>query len=135
MGPFARVFFARGYPQLWSTSGIIRFVTRSDLAHVAIGDGNCVMDPSQRGDRFVPEMKYATLVPTLAFVVEVTLPRPIDWHNWQPSPSRHRLSFACVRVVKTVLARGGVVVPWHIVSPRGLFSHLVHQGAQVVTLE
>lgn len=130
--PIARVFFARGYPEWWSTSGLVRLATRSELAHVSIGDGWNVLEPTQRGDRFVSEEKYVTLCPSLTAAVEIKTPAPIRLETFPASDSRGRLAFACVRVVKAVLGRAGVPVPWHIVSPAGLFRHLVTEGADLV---
>lgn len=123
----------------WSLAAMTRTLSRSSLAHVAIGDDDVVLDPALQGDRVWPRLAFEQHFPTLA--ARFTLPaaqgfaihdRHVDLRRKRVVPSLARLASRgrwpahnCVSEVINVLREAGVAVPPRTVSPIQLYAHLL----------
>lgn len=141
----ARVYFSRGYRQPLTGSWWVRLLTRSEIAHVSIGDGSVVLDPSDAGDRFIDEDRFVLCYPRLVAAVELLTPIPLGLHAHRPSPRRwlvwHLLRWMtrgrvrandCMEVVVGHLAGAGVSIPRAVATPQALLNHLTRIGGRRV---
>lgn len=128
-------------------SAVVRVLTRSPLAHCAVGFGGAVLDPAYGGDRFWPMVTFVTRYPTLvgAYILPAKAAPDMDAVA-DPRPKRALPTFVrwliggriqtrdCVFQVRRVLAQAGIVVPDSVVSPHQLFNHLANLGARYASL-
>jgi hypothetical protein len=128
----------------------VRLLTRSELAHVAIGDGEVVLDPGIRGERAWSQIVFERFFPTLDSRISVPIsgqfdladyemdPRPKPaWPSWRRWVTRGRTpSRDCVAVVSDLLRQAGIDVPPRLTTPIELFLHLVeHPDARAIFFE
>lgn len=148
------VFFSTGRPlrwrpvtarRLWSRflNFAIRTITKSELAHVTISDGEAVADQTFDGTgvRFWPFLRYLEHFPGLVcyFRIEAEhdpclslterLPPKRSWDVllWWLTRGRTRCRTSCVRVATECLRRAGVNAPT-VVTPQALHDWLAAQG-------
>ena len=120
-------------------ASLIRFVTNSEVCHVAIGCNGVVLETGPRGTLFWPFWIYAmnrSLVGV--FGIEVEKLPPIELVMLPPTPVLpsllRLLTFGlwpaddCVCVVSRLLRQAGVAVPPRIVTPKALVAWLKSQG-------
>ena len=124
---------------------LVSAMSRSRLAHVAIGYDGVVLDPDVAGNRFWPEFSFTDKFPGDRLIGWFTVPitRPIDVDRvpfnipkralpaFIRALSRGRVRLGsqdCVCVVSDMLREGGIDVPSNIVMPQGLFDWLERCG-------
>jgi len=121
-------------------AAIVRFTTRSEIAHVAFGCDGVVLETGGLGSRFWPLLAYSALNQSLLGVFELRVPviPVLDKISLPPTrifPSLLRLvtrgrtrADDCVCVVVRLLRVSGVLVPSAIVTPKSLVAWLHAQG-------
>lgn len=66
----------------WFLSALIRFLSRSPLAHVCIESEGAVLDPALQGNRYWPTLAFIHAYPTLAVMVTVPVARLIPFEKY-----------------------------------------------------
>lgn len=142
-----RIDFIRFYAGF--LSWLVRFLTRCDLAHVAIGDGRVVLDPAIVGNRYWPFEAYLLGYPTRAWLFTVPCDRCIELGLYEERPPRWKPAIPtfmrwitrglwptrdCVAIARECLVRGGLDVPRTVVTPAHLFDYLRGEGFELTQL-
>ncbi len=135
----ARKFKRRTY--FWFLSWLVRFITRSELAHVSIGYDGAVLHPGILDNEYWPQIAYTLKYPTLVCAFTVPLKQPIDLDRYPsgqkqvwPTIMRWMLrgrgpaTQDCTCIVIDCLRSGGVPVPTTLVSPQALYDWLKENG-------
>jgi hypothetical protein len=126
---------------------LVRRLSGWEVAHVAIGDGGAVLNPTYRGNRLWPFDAFALSHPGVAWGFLVPISRPIDWtpHEedpprpkpWMPTLARWATrgrwprTRDCVAEVSACLRSAGVAVPRRVVTPAHLFDWLRAEGFEL----
>lgn len=129
------------HARFWFLSWCIRTATRSQLAHVSIGDGAAVLDIGFDHVRYWPFDEYLSRYPSIVgFFTVPTTARPLllkyetadakragPVFLWWLSCGRMKQPKSCVWVVSDCLRRAGVAVPT-ITTPQAMYAWLASEG-------
>lgn len=118
----------------WLQAAVVRFITHSPAAHVAIGDGRRVLTLSPKGCAIHEHMSFTCRFPTLLEVWLVPTDRPI---NMERHTSRRASRFLygdnCVRLTRDILADAGVRIKAR--TPEGMRREFARSGYAKVEFE
>ena len=157
LGIRKRVRILLRFPQrsfYWLLSYLIRKVTRCQWAHVCIGDGEVVLDPGLRGNRFWSHYVFLACYPTLIDGFVLPISNDLDLDSCQAGGPKQILptwklygrvalrwwtcgwvqTEDCVCVCVKLLRVGGVRISPRIFSPRQLHTWLEDHGYQAIQL-
>jgi hypothetical protein len=145
-----RLRIARRFPRRTMYVAVTRFakfVSRSDIAHVAVGYDGAVLDQAIAGGRFWPFEPFLCYYPCLigVFVVPIRTVPDLDRHYY---PGRNPIwptfmrwwTFGrvqtrdCVCITVTILRDAEYIVPRNVVTPIQLYNWLKTQGFEYVPL-
>lgn len=116
---------------------LTRALTRSDLTHVAVSDGEAVISPTFEGVRYYSHLNFFQHFPTIDSTIAVRVDRVADLGRYDDSKlsiTRSLLKHLtaglapaddCVTIASSILRYGGVNVPRYITSPIALRRYLI----------